>query len=875
MFSAITLAVTGIVAPLATWSAGSALDLKAQTITFLPIADRTMRDAALVVSASATSGLPVSFHTTGVCDESGVNHQIIAPTSPGPCTVVASQSGDDTTWAAAPAVTRTFNVTKAPQTITFGALSDVSLGIGDIFVSATTSTGFPATFTAAPGSVCTAGGTNGATITLVGAGTCTVKADQAGGPLDAPAPTVSRSFGVTKASQAITFATIPDHSVLDSPVTVSATASSLLPVSFVTTTTSVCTAAGTQITLLTSGTCSVRADQLGNANYDAAPSITRSFDATRAPQTITFGAIANRTMQQSPLTVAATASSNLAVAFTTTTPSVCTASGTNGVSITLVGAGTCRVEADQAGNATFAAADAVVQAFTVTKVDQTITFGTVPDITVGASVTAIATASSGLVVTFTSVTPSACTATGTNGATITRLTAAACTVEANQAGDATYDAAPPATQSLGVSKTPQTITFAPLPSLPVDHAPIIVAATASSNLAVTFTTTTPGVCTAGGANGTTITLTAGGTCTVHADQPGDDLYAAAPVVGRSFTVTKLAQTITFTAPAATTVAHSPVVVVATASSHLAVTITTTTPSVCSAGGPNGARITLLGGGTCTVRAAQPGNARYAAASAVIRQFAVDGPVVTTSQSGYWMLGADGHVYAFGSATDFGSASDPVVALAARHGGSGYWLVDRSGTVHAFGSATYHGGRPALLAGESVSTISGTPSGNGYWLFTTLGRAFAYGDAHFYGDMRAVHLNGPVVASVATPTGHGYYMVGSDGGVFSFGDAHFHGSMGGAHLNRPIVGLSPTPDNRGYWLVASDGGVFAFDAPFRGSLGRLVLNRPVNGLVAYGNGYLMVASDGGVFTFSNKRFVGSLGAHPPAAPIVGIATNGAP
>jgi hypothetical protein len=98
-------------------------------------------------------------------------------------------------------------------------------------------------------------------------------------------------------------------------------------------------------------------------------------------------------------------------------------------------------------------------------------------------------------------------------------------------------------------------------------------------------------------------------------------------------------------------------------------------------------------------------------------------------------------------------------------------------------------------------------------------------------------------------------------------------MGSAHLNRPIVGLSPTPDNRGYWLVASDGGVFAFAAPFRGSLGRVTLNKPVNGLVAFGNGYLMVSSDGGVFNFSNRQFVGSLGAHPPSAPIVGIATNG--
>ena len=78
----------------------------------------------------------------------------------------------------------------------------------------------------------------------------------------------------------------------------------------------------------------------------------------------------------------------------------------------------------------------------------------------------------------------------------------------------------------------------------------------------------------------------------------------------------------------------------------------------------------------------------------------------------------------------------------------------------FGRAATHGGGPALRAGESVSTISGTPSGLGYWLFTTQGRAFAYGDAKFFGDMGAVHLNGPVIASVATPTGRGVRIASS-------------------------------------------------------------------------------------------------------------------
>jgi len=240
------------------------------------------------------------------------------------------------------------------------------------------------------------------------------------------------------------------------------------------------------------------------------------------------------------------------------------------------------------------------------------------------------------------------------------------------------------------------------------------------------------------------------------------------------------------------------------------------------------------------------------------------------RSGYWMLGADGKVYAFGNASDAGGAHAPAVAIAARIDGAGYWTVDAAGNVNHFGKAAIHGGRPALQAREKVSTMSATPSGAGYWLFTNRGRVFSYGDARSYGDMSGTALNGPIVASVATPTGHGYFMVGSDGGVFTFGDAHFHGSTGHMHLNRAIVGIAPTADNRGYWLVASDGGVFAFDAPFRGSMGGSHLNKSVNGLVGYGNGYLMVASDGGIFDFSDKAFSGSLASSPPTAPIVGIA-----
>jgi len=254
------------------------------------------------------------------------------------------------------------------------------------------------------------------------------------------------------------------------------------------------------------------------------------------------------------------------------------------------------------------------------------------------------------------------------------------------------------------------------------------------------------------------------------------------------------------------------------------------------------------------------------------------PIVhtATGRSGYWMLGADGKVYAFGDAKHLGAPTLPagVVAadLEATPTGAGYWIVDAAGNVYANGDATALGNIPAgsLAPGETVTSLSATPSGKGYWIFTTRGRAIRFGDATFFGDMSRVTLAGPVLDSIPTPTGQGYYMVASDGGIFSFGDARFQGSMGDKKLNAPVQSLVPDSDGAGYWLVASDGGIFAFNAPFKGSMGDRKLARPVTGMVPYGSGYLMVGEDGGIFNFSDKPFSGSLGGNPPSRPIMAVA-----
>ena len=59
------------------------------------------------------------------------------------------------------------------------------------------------------------------------------------------------------------------------------------------------------------------------------------------PQTIDFPALSNKRLNQSPVTVSATASSHLPVSFSTSTPTVCASSGPNGSKIKLLQRGRC------------------------------------------------------------------------------------------------------------------------------------------------------------------------------------------------------------------------------------------------------------------------------------------------------------------------------------------------------------------------------------------------------------------------------------------------------------------------------------------------------------------------------------------------------
>ena len=114
------------------------------------------------------------------------------------------------------------------------------------------------------------------------------------------------------------------------------------------------------------GTCTLDANQAGNANYNSAAQVTQGF-TVKNNQTITFTSTAptSATIGGPTYTPAATSTSGLTVAITvdSTSTGVCSINGSGVVSFQ--GDGTCTLDGNQAGNGTYNAATQVQQSFSV------------------------------------------------------------------------------------------------------------------------------------------------------------------------------------------------------------------------------------------------------------------------------------------------------------------------------------------------------------------------------------------------------------------------------------------------------------------------------------------------------------------------------
>lgn len=702
--------LTNASGPVITGAAQLDVNKAAQTITFGVLADRTFAaGATFPISASSTSGLPITFvsldggiatvgagtttsgittatvtivgagttsivakqagnadfqaatdvsqqlkinkatatialsNTTAVYD--GNAKPVTASTSPDGLTVALTYAGSPTapsnagTYAVVATIVDnnyqgtqngTLTIAKGDQVIAFSAVpTDKVFGNGTFTLTATGgASGNPVTFSSSNTAVATVSNN---VVTIVGAGTTTLTAAQAGNGNYNPANPFPQTFNVAKADQTITFGPLANKTFGDSPITLAATASSGLTPTY-TVLSGPATISGTNTLNITgAGTVNVRAAQIGNTNYNAAPTVDQSFVVAPANQTITFTLATSIALDQSPVALVATSNGG-PVTFSLSNPSTGTVATLSGSTLTLVNTGTIDVTASAAANANFNAATPVTRTLTVTGQSQTITFDAtqLPAKTFSPGQTftiSAATNRTGYLIAFASsdtnvatVAPGTLGADGkTTTATVTIVGAGTATITATQAGDANTGTATPIPRTLTVAKAAQTISFGTIAPRVFGDADFTVTATASSNLPVAYSSSNTAVATVNSTTGL-VHIVGAGSAVITAAQAGNTNYNAATSVNQTLTVAKAAQTITGLANTTKLINAGSFTLGATASSTLAVTYTSSNSAVATV---SGNAVTIVGLGTTTLTASQAGDANYNAATPVTATLTVN------------------------------------------------------------------------------------------------------------------------------------------------------------------------------------------------------------------------------------------------------------
>ncbi|MCE4537732.1 hypothetical protein LXT12_10775 [Pelomonas sp. P7] len=591
-------------------------------------------------------------------------------------------------------------VQDGPQSIRFDPAPALRAG-ATATVSAQASSGLPVSYGSQTPTVCSVDAASGA-LTGLAIGTCTLAANQGGNDHFAPAPQAVLTLSVEGRPQAVTLTALPAL-LVGASAQAEAVASSGLAVAWSSQTPEVCSvSAAGLVHALAAGTCTIAADQAGDATWQAAAQALQSALVSRAGQTLAFSAAPAGLTVGSAITLGAGASSGLAPAYASETGTVCRIDAVTGL-LTPLAIGNCIVTASQPGDVAWAPATPVSLTLPVAGKAQSISFDGAPDIAVGGSAALHATASSGLAVSYRSLTGSVCTVDAGTGL-VNRRAVGRCTIAADQAGNGVWAPAPQASLSFTAANAAQSINFSAAPALVVGGT-ATVRAVATSGLPVSYASLTPQTC---GVNATTGLATglATGSCTIAARQDGDATWAAAAQATQTLAVAPdPVQTISFGAAPSLTLGGT-ATVRATASSGLAVAYASLSAGICSVNAASGL-VSAFSMGDCVIAANQAGNASYNPAPQATQTLPVQAPAGVTvpgvpqGVTATLGTGLGNVVVAIGSVASGGS------------GITGYTVVSRPAgiTVHS-ASAPVTVNCPSSCAGYAFAVYASNALGAG-------------------------------------------------------------------------------------------------------------------------------------------------------------------
>ncbi|REE01506.1 MBG domain-containing protein [Marinoscillum furvescens] len=409
-----------------------------QSIVLEPIDGKDVSDAPFTVTASATSGLEVTLDVSGPATVSG--HTLTLTGETGYVTVTATQAGNGNYYAS-DAVSTGFEVTdktKSDQTISIVSIANQIYGAGPIVIDASSDSDLDVSLEVSGPAIL-----SDDTLKITGVGLVEVIGIQQGNEQYNPA-SATISFTVSQATLEVT---VENHTITYGDALPTLTyeisgyiygesESNLLELPEISTEATASSDAGSYV-ITTAG---------GKADNYLFETVDGTLTIEKADQTISLAPIADQTTDQSEITISGSASSGLELQYSVEGPAT-----VSGSTLTLDGnTGIVVLTAAQPGNVNFNAAASVSVSFMVTskdKTDQSITFDSIADQPYGHVYSLVATASSGLPVSFELIDGPAT----LSGNDLTMLDIGLVTVKASQAGDATHNPAVSVTRSFNVS----------------------------------------------------------------------------------------------------------------------------------------------------------------------------------------------------------------------------------------------------------------------------------------------------------------------------------------------------------------------------------------------------------------------------------------
>ena len=335
-----------------------------QTITFSQNAPASaVYNSSFTVAANASSGLAVTYASSGSCGNAGATYTMTSGT--GACSVTANQPGNSD-YAAATPVTESVNATKASQSIAVTTPAPATATLKSSFTVVATAPSGTVTFGSAGG--CTnAGGTY--TMASSGKVACTETMNAAANSNYAAAAQVTETTTVAAAiPPTVSFTGAPTSAPYQSTFSVTATTNAGVAATI--TSTGPCTVSGTTVTMTSgAGTCALKASWPATDVYKAATATQRTTAEKIAP-TVTFTGAPGSAAYLSTFPVTTTTNDGVTPTITSTTGTVCSVS--SGVVTMKNGTGTCTVRALWAANSDYLAAT-LEQSTTATMLNTTTT----------------------------------------------------------------------------------------------------------------------------------------------------------------------------------------------------------------------------------------------------------------------------------------------------------------------------------------------------------------------------------------------------------------------------------------------------------------------------------------------------------------------